>query len=121
MAAHPQPATQSLTYIGISTLCSILRALAKDGFTLADAMLSKPLWRFDKTRPIWGKIHTTTPHIMTLKSHKPRFERRPVHGIAPRMLSYCTACGEFIAASDKPKNLRIAEKAHICPQPKRKH
>jgi hypothetical protein len=88
---------------------------------LADAVLSKTLWRFDKTRPIWGKIHTTTPHIMPLKSPKPRFERRPVHGIAPRMLSYCTACGEFIAASDKPKNLRIAEKAHICPQPKRKH
>jgi hypothetical protein len=89
--------------------------------TLAGAGPSKPLWRFDESRPIWGKIHTTTPHIMPLKSPKPRFERRPVHGRAPRMLSYCRACGEFIAASDKPKNLRIAEKAHICPQQKGKH
>jgi hypothetical protein len=55
---------------------------------------------------------------MPLKTPKPRFERHPVGGMRLRMQSYCTACREFIAASDKPKNLRIAEKAHLCPQRK---
>jgi hypothetical protein len=55
---------------------------------------------------------------MPLKTPKPRFERRPVGGMHLRMQSYCMACREFIAASDKLKNLRIAEKAHICPQRK---
>jgi hypothetical protein len=55
---------------------------------------------------------------MPLKLPKPRFERRPFRGMSTRMQSHCMACREFIAASNKPKNLRIAEKAHICPQRK---
>jgi hypothetical protein len=58
---------------------------------------------------------------MPLQSPNPRFERRNVHGMPARMQSYCAACREFIAASDKLKNLRIAEKAHICPRRKRKN
>jgi hypothetical protein len=46
----------------------------------------------------------------------PRFERRPVRGMPSRKESYCLLCLEFVAASDKPKVLKIAEKAHICPQ-----
>lgn len=35
--------------------------------------------------------------LMTMKSPKPRFERRPVSGMSPRMVSYCLACRRFIA------------------------
>jgi hypothetical protein len=55
---------------------------------------------------------------MPEKSPSPRFERRPLKGMPGRVASYCKACQDFIAASDKPKALKIAEKAHQCPQQK---
>jgi hypothetical protein len=53
---------------------------------------------------------------MPAKTPKPRYMHRPVRGMPERMESYCMRCQQFVAASDKPKTLRIAEKAHICPE-----
>jgi len=55
---------------------------------------------------------------MSEKSPIKRFEHRPLKGMPGRVASYCKACQDFIAASDKPKALKIAEKAHLCPKQK---
>lgn len=52
---------------------------------------------------------------MPAKSPKPRFEHRPVKGMPQRIESYCVHCQQFVAASGSLKILRIAEKAHVCP------
>jgi hypothetical protein len=70
-------------------------------------------------QPTWGRIRNTLfENSMSPQSPKPRFERRPVRGMPPRVASYCLLCGEFVAASDKRKMLKIAEKAHVCPNAK---
>ena len=51
---------------------------------------------------------------MPKTSPKLRFEHRPVPGMTPRVASYCLQCNKFVAASDNPKLLKIAEKAHVC-------
>jgi hypothetical protein len=51
---------------------------------------------------------------MPLKLPKPQFEHRPVKGLKDRIVSYCNACKDFIAASNNRKALKIAEKAHRC-------
>jgi hypothetical protein len=68
----------------------------------------------DKTQ-LQDRIVSLLHASMPAKSPKPRFERQPVKDNAGRVESYCSACGKFVAASDKPAVLRIAEKAHICP------
>lgn len=55
---------------------------------------------------------------MPAKTPKPRFKHQPVRGMPERVESYCMLCGQFIAASDKPGTLRIADTAHICPKRK---
>jgi hypothetical protein len=51
---------------------------------------------------------------MASQTSKPRFKQQPVRGMPQRVESYCLNCGRFIAASDKPGSLKIAEKAHAC-------
>jgi hypothetical protein len=51
---------------------------------------------------------------MPLKLPKPQFEHRPVKGLKDRIVSFCNACKDFIAASNNRKALKIAEKAHRC-------
>jgi hypothetical protein len=58
--------------------------------------------------------------LVPVKSPKPRFEHRPALGMPERLASYCIACRDFIAASNRPEYLRIAEKAHVCPQKRRR-
>lgn len=53
---------------------------------------------------------------MPSRTPKPRFRRQHVRGMPERVESYCMRCGQFVAASDKPGYLKIAEKAHICPK-----
>lgn len=86
--------------------------------------LTAKILRF-QTKFISSNVHTilgynlpTFPKAMPAKSHKPRFQHRPVRGMKERVESYCTLCKKFVAASDKAEALRIAEKAHVCP---RKH
>jgi hypothetical protein len=67
-----------------------------------------------------GTTRSTLPGYHVLKIASPRFEHRPVRGMPPRMESYCLAFGKFIATSADAEVLRVAEKAHICPQRKRK-
>jgi len=57
---------------------------------------------------------------MSPKSPVSRFEHKPIRGMSSRMQLYCKLCKEFVAASDKPQILKIAENAHICPKLKTK-
>jgi hypothetical protein len=67
----------------------------------------------------WDTISHTFPDSMPSQSPKPRFEHCPVQGMKDRITSYCSTCKEFVAASNKPQVLEIAEKAHNCPAIKR--
>lgn len=65
------------------------------------------------------RICSLFQNLMSSKSPKSRFEHRPVRGMSARVESFCPACRMFIGASDKPGILKIAERAHICPERKR--
>ena len=71
------------------------------------------IFRFSRS-VIVVKSAQSSPSSMSAKSPKPRFEHRPMRGMPSRIESYCLRCLEFVAASDKPKLLRIAENAHVC-------
>lgn len=77
-----------------------------------------------KARKAFHQIHSV-PSRCTIRQHsrekpmrrkspKPRFEHIPVKKTPGMVTSSCVVCKEFIAASDRPKALRIAEKAHKC-------
>ncbi|HEY4677704.1 MAG TPA: hypothetical protein VIJ01_11105 [Candidatus Angelobacter sp.] len=55
---------------------------------------------------------------MSLKTPKPRFQHHPLRGMPERVESFCLRCRQFVAASDNPVSLKIAEKAHVCPKSK---
>jgi hypothetical protein len=56
----------------------------------------------------------TAKNQMSSRTPKPRFKHRHVRGMPQRVESYCGRCEQFVAASDKPHPLKIAEKAHVC-------
>lgn len=53
---------------------------------------------------------------MSTQTSKPRFKHNPVRGMPERVESFCLRCGQFVGASDNPRSLKIAEKAHLCPE-----
>ena len=55
---------------------------------------------------------------MSTQTSKPRFKHNPVRGMPERVESFCLRCGQFVGASDNPRSLKIAEKAHLCPESK---
>src|ERR1041385_75408 len=63
--------------------------------------------------------HLSPKIKMPVQTPKPRFKHQPVHGMPERVESFCVRCGQFVGASDNPRSLKIAEKAHLCPESKR--
>lgn len=62
-------------------------------------------------------LQSATPKAekqMSSKTPKPRFKHQHVRGMPQRVESYCMRCEQFVAASDKPQPLKIAEQAHVC-------